>query len=69
MNHTFLNVVEDGDLAALEAVVKYTRHDGSTVEVPVTTMIERRDGLVAAQRVYIEIAPLFASEETEAAAR
>lgn len=69
MRHTFLNAVESGDLAALESVVEYTRLDGSKVEIPVTTMIERRDGKVGAQRVYLDVAPLFAVETTEATAR
>ena len=61
MRHTFLNVVESGHLAALEAVVEYTRLDGSKVSIPVATMIERRDGLIATQRVYIDLAPLFST--------
>ena len=60
MHHTFSRVTEDGDHSTLEAVCEYTKHDGSTVAIPVLTAIERRDGLVAAQRVYIDLAPLFA---------
>lgn len=59
MRHRFEKVVEDGDSAYLEAVVEYTRLDGSTVSIAVCTAIERRDGLIAAQRVYIDLAPLF----------
>lgn len=59
MRHTFVKVVEDGESAYLEAVVEYTRLDGSTVSIPVCTAIDRRDGLIAAQRVYIDLAPLF----------
>jgi hypothetical protein len=73
MKHEFVNVVENGDLAALEAICEYTRLDGSKVSIPVTTMVERRDGRVAAQRIYIEIAPLFegaaAADAPEAVAR
>lgn len=72
MRHSFHDVVEDGDLAALEATVEYTRLDGSRVEIPCVTMVERREGKVAAQRVYIEIAPLFevvAEAEAEVGAR
>lgn len=61
MRHTFLRVIEDGDHATLEAICEYTKHDGTTVAIPVLTAIERRDGLIAAQRVYIDLAPLFAS--------
>jgi ketosteroid isomerase-like protein len=62
MHHTFKRVVEDGDFAAIEAICTYTRLDGSTVDIPVFTAIERRDGKVAAQRVYIDLAPLFTSD-------
>lgn len=61
MRHTFVKVLEQGDSAVLEAVVQYTRLDGSTVDICVSTAIDRRDGLVAAQRVYIDLAPLFQS--------
>jgi len=59
MRHTFVKVVEDGDSAFLEAIVEYTRLDGSTVSLPVCTAIDRRDGLIAAQRVYVDLGPLF----------
>jgi ketosteroid isomerase-like protein len=59
MRHEFTNVVEDGDRAVLEAICHYTRLDGSTVDIPVATAIERRDGRVSSQRVYIDLAPLF----------
>lgn len=62
MRHTFVTVFEHGDQAVLEAMVQYTRLDGSTVDIPVSTSIDRRDGLVAAQRVYIDLAPLFNPE-------
>jgi ketosteroid isomerase-like protein len=68
MKHEFINVVEDGDLAALEAICEYTRLDGSKVSIPVTTMVQRHDGKVAAQRIYIDIAPLFESAATAAPA-
>ena len=59
MRHRFVKVVEQGDSAYLEAIVDYTRLDGSQVSIPVSTAIDRRDGLIAAQRVYIDLAPLF----------
>jgi ketosteroid isomerase-like protein len=60
MKHTFSLVIEDGDNAVLEAICEYTKHDGTVVAIPVLTAIERRDGLVAAQRIYIDLSPLFA---------
>ena len=59
MRHRFVKVVEQGDSAYLEAIVDYTRLDGSQVSIPVSTAIDRRDGLIAAQRVYLDLAPLF----------
>lgn len=59
MRHRFVKVLEDNDSAYLEAVVTYTRLDGSTVDISVCTAIDRRDGLIASQRVYIDLNPLF----------
>jgi hypothetical protein len=64
MSHSFVKVVEQGDSAYLEAVVTYTRLNGSTVQIPVSTAIDRRDGLIAAQRVYIDLAPLFGAGQS-----
>jgi ketosteroid isomerase-like protein len=58
MNHDFKAVIEEGDTAALEAVVTYTREDRSTCSLPVTTWIRRDRGLIADQRIYIDMAPL-----------
>ena len=58
LHHTITAVTEQGDRAVLEAVVDYVRMDGSVVSIPVATAIERRDGQVAGQRVYIDAAPL-----------
>lgn len=60
MKHSFTNVVESGDLTLLESTVEYVRLDGRRVSVPAATAIERRDGLIAAQRVYVDTNPLFA---------
>ena len=58
MQHRFVDVIEDGDRAVVEAIVDYTLPGGRTVSVPAATAILRRDGLVATQRVYIDLAPL-----------
>ncbi len=58
LRHRFVSVVEQGDVTVVEAEVEYTRHDGSTVVIPIATALERRDGLVASQRVYADLAPL-----------
>lgn len=59
MHHEFRRVIEDGDNATVEAICTYTRNDDSTVAIPVLTAVERRNGLVSAQRIYIDLAPLF----------
>ena len=53
-------VLEDGDTAAIEAIVHYTRRDGSLVSISAATIIRRERGLVAEQRIYIDLAPLHA---------
>ena len=60
MRHEFVCVLEDGDTAAIEAIVHYTRRDGSLVSIPAATIIRRERGLVAEQRIYIDLAPLHA---------
>lgn len=65
MHHGFTHVQESGDLATLEADVTYTRLDGSSVVIKSGTVIRRQDGLIADQRIYVDLAPLFAgSDET-----
>lgn len=68
MHHGFTHVIESGDLATLEANVTYTRLDGSSVVIKSGTVIRRENGLVADQRIYVDLAPLFAGVEGGAAA-
>jgi ketosteroid isomerase-like protein len=63
LKHRFVEVIEDGDRAVVEAIVDSTRRDGTTVSIPAATTILRRAGLVASQRVYIDVAPLFETAE------
>lgn len=58
LHHHITQVTQDGDRAVVEAVVDYTRLDGSVVSIPSATAIERVEGLVASQRIYIDMAPL-----------
>ena len=44
----------------------YALGDGRTVSIPAATAVQRRDGLVAAQRVYIDLAPLTAAVSSAA---
>jgi len=66
LHHRFVEVIEDGDRAVIEAIVDYTRLDGTTVSIPAATVVLRRDGLIASQRIYIDVAPLFDSAELTA---
>jgi len=60
MHHGFTHVLESGDQAVLEADVTYTRLDGSSVVIKSGTVIRRQDGLIADQRIYVDLTPLFA---------
>ena len=60
LHHNIEQVTEEGERAVVEAVIDYTRLDGSVVSIPAATVIERRDGLVASQRIYIDMSPLEA---------
>jgi ketosteroid isomerase-like protein len=62
MKHSFETVIEGGDTTMFESSVLYTRLDGSTITLPAATAIDRRDGLVAAQRIYVDPTPLFGGE-------
>jgi ketosteroid isomerase-like protein len=67
MHHGFTHVLESDDQAVLEADVTYTRLDGSSVVLKSGTVIRRQDGLIADQRIYVDLAPLFAGAEGGAA--
>jgi hypothetical protein len=62
MKHSFETVIENRDTTMFESSVHYTRLDGSTVTIPAATAIVRRDGLVAAQRIYVDVTPLFGGD-------
>ena len=68
MHHGFTHVLESDDQAVLEADVTYTRLDGSSVVIKSGTVIRRQDGLIADQRIYVDLAPLFADAEGGGAA-
>jgi SnoaL-like domain len=61
MKHEFVNVVESGQLTFVESVVTYMRLDGRRIKLPSATAILRDGQLVAAQRIYADMQPLFAS--------
>ncbi len=55
---------EHGDVFSVEAVTVYTRKDGSTVGIPVTSTLRMEGTLVKDWRIFQDLAPLFAEEET-----
>jgi|SRR5215207_10136809 len=60
VSHAPRNRWESEAGAVAEAEVTYTRKDGSTVTVPVTTIYHEDGGLIDDYRIYIDLAPLFA---------
>ena len=48
-----------GTTAVCEGEVTYTRHDDSVVTFPFVNVFELRGGLIAAYRIYIDLASLF----------
>jgi ketosteroid isomerase-like protein len=69
MSHEFTNAFEAGDQTLLESDVTYTRLDGSSVVIKAGTVVRRRDGLVADQRIYVDLAPLTEGESQAAPAK
>ncbi len=64
LDHSFSGIwsiegTEDADdILTLEADVTYTRHDGSCIIVPATTIIERDEKKAKAARIYVDISAL-----------
>ncbi len=60
LRHDFTNTWEVEDTAVLEAIVTYTRHDETSVEVPCVSILHRTDELVDSVRIYLDLAPIYA---------
>jgi ketosteroid isomerase-like protein len=61
MKHSRETIVRDGDTAAQQAIVTYTRHDGRDVPLPVGSYLRRNSaGVLDKLWIYIDIAPLYA---------
>ena len=65
LRHDIVQMWDTGDVGINEAVTVYTRKDGSQVGIPVTTILRRRGILVEDIRIYMDLAPLFASEPAQ----
>ena len=60
LDHSILDVWEDGDAVICDVEVVYRRKDGHEVHLPAAT-IGRKDGdLLRDYRIYMDVNPLFA---------
>jgi ketosteroid isomerase-like protein len=61
VRHEIVEQWEPGDATIVEANVTYTRKDQSTVTVPVVTIYRAGGELIDDYRIFIDLAPLFAT--------
>lgn len=59
MRHTFERRYTLGSADIMEGSVRYTRLDGSTVDIPAAAVTESAAGRITSARSYIDLAPLF----------
>lgn len=62
LEHTFVAVSSAGDLTMLETRTAFHLWSGGSVELGGVTVIERRGELITAQRMYVDMAPLWAAQ-------
>jgi ketosteroid isomerase-like protein len=59
--HDMQHYFHQDDTHLAEALVTYTRKDGSLVTVPAISVFHvREDGLIDSYRIYVDLAPLYA---------
>jgi ketosteroid isomerase-like protein len=68
LSHTFLAVIEQGDVAVLETSTRFELYSGASVELKGVTIIERAGGLITSQRMYVDMTPLWAAQDGGTAA-
>ena len=61
LSHAIHNTLRDGDTLVCEGIVTYTRLDGSRIAIPFANVFEYAGDLVAEYKIYIDIAPLYAT--------
>jgi hypothetical protein len=54
-----LGAWESDDKIFQKLTVTYTRHDGSTLEVPAANILTLRDGLINEYLIYVDNSALF----------
>jgi len=62
LSHSVTKVWRDDSSLACEGEVCYRRHDGSEVIIPFVDVFRCQDNLIASYNIYIDIAPLYATE-------
>jgi ketosteroid isomerase-like protein len=67
LRHTFISAVENGDHTMLETNTHFDLLTGGSLELKGVTVIERRDGKITAQRMYVDMAPLWAAQARDLA--
>lgn len=68
LSHTFTAVAEQGDVTMLETITRFDLRSGESVEIKGVTLLERKGELITAQRMYADMAPLWAAQQASAAA-
>lgn len=60
LDHAFVNVLGFDHHFSAEALIDYTRKDGSVVPIPCVTVIERNEaGLAKSLKIFIDTTPIF----------
>ena len=65
LRHEFVCLWDTPEAGIAEAIVVYTRKDGSQVSIPSTTILRKHGNLVQDVRIYMDLAPLFAPQRAE----
>jgi len=61
VSHELVEQWNNGPATIVEAVVTYTRKDNSTISLPVVTIYRAQGELIEDYRIFMDVAPLFAS--------
>ena len=66
MSHAFTSQLRVDDTLIIEAIVTFTRRDGTAVAIPAATVCELTDGKADRMQTYADVSPLFAPGEAPA---
>jgi ketosteroid isomerase-like protein len=59
-SHKIANSLSQGDTVVCEGDVTYERHDGASVTLPFTDVLEYSGDLISHYKIYIDVGPLYA---------